>query len=381
MNIVVLGYIVRGPLGGLAWHHLQYVLALRKLGHTVLFMEDSDDFEGCYNPETAEVNKDPFYGLNFIKELFTHFDLNRNWAYYDAHTNNWYGLSSSYVFSFCAKADLVLNISGVNPVRSWWEKIPCRVLIDTDPGFTQIKHLTDKKAMEFARSHTSYFSFAENMGKKSCSIPFDGLNWQPTRQPVFLESWNVLEPTPFARWTTVMQWDSYSQRTYDGKLFGMKSQTFGEFEKLPGLLCAENFEIAMGSPTAPIERLRKLGWHIINSLIPTKTAWTYQDYIHASKGEFMVAKHGYVSSNSGWFSERSLCYMASGKPVVVQDTGFSSIFPTGNGLIAFNTIEDVLQGIELINSNYNAHCRQARLFVEEYFDSGKVLNHLLHNIS
>lgn len=381
MRIAILGYIVRGPLGGLAWHHFQYVLGLKALGHDVLFLEDSDDFPGCYNPETSNVTENPGYGIKFIKELFSTFGLQENWAYFDAHCNNWIGLSRTSVLSFCSKADLVLNISGVNPVRDWWINIPIRVFIDTDPGFTQIKHLTEPAANTLAHHHTHHFSFAENIGKEDCTIPDDHIHWKTTRQPMYVDAWKIAPPLPSAKWTTVMQWDSYKVREYKGQTFGMKSQSFKSFENLPALNPTETFQLALGSDTAPTDELIKKGWHIVSSLIPTKTPWSYQDYIAQSKAEWTVAKHGYITSNSGWFSERTLCYMASGKPVLVQDTGFSKIIETGAGLLGFKTMEEIAEGIARINKDYAFHCQKARLIVNEHFSSDKVLTAMLHLVS
>ena len=380
LKIVILGYIVRGPYGGLVWHHLQYVLGLKKLGHEVLFVEDSDEYASCSNPFTPELTKEPSYGLQFIKDVFDHFDMKNDWAYYDSHTTTWHGLSKENVFSFCDSADIVLNISAVNPLRDWWSKIPNRILIDTDPVFTQIRHLTNKQDNETAQHHTAFFSFGENFGKSGCTIPDDGFKWKPTRQPVFLDAWKISEQTPNAKWTTVMQWDSYKEKIFANRAFGMKSSSFSEFENLPHLIPAEHFELAIGSASAPVEKLKNNGWKVISSIVPTETAWSYQDYIMQSKGEWSVAKHGYVVSNSGWFSERSTCYLASGKPVLVQDTGFSDLIETGKGLFSFSSVEHIMNSIEDINGNYVQHCKWAREIAEEYFDGTKVLRSLLENI-
>jgi hypothetical protein len=381
LKIVVLGYIVRGPLGGLVWHHLQYVLGLKKMGHEILFLEDSDDFAACYNPETFELTEDPTYGLTFLKNVFSKFDLQNNWAYFDAHKAAWHGKSKQEVFAFCASADMVLNVSAVNPLREWWASIPCRVLIDTDPAFTQIRHLTSEKDFALANLHTAFFSFGENIGKHGCTIPDDGFDWKPTRQPMVMDIWKKTEPAADKKWTTVMQWDSYKTQKYNDRIFGMKSMSFQEFESLPQLLHAEKFELALGSTTAPVDELKAKGWDIISSLVPTKTPWTYQEYIQQSKGEWSIAKHGYVASNSGWFSERTACYLASGKPVVVQDTGFSDIFETGKGLLAFSSVDEAVAAIEKVNLDYHQHCRAARNFVEENFTTEKVLTQLLKSVS
>lgn len=380
MRIVVLGYIIRGPLGGLAWHHLQYVLGLRQMGHTVLFLEDSDDYPSCYNPDTCTITTNPDYGLKFINDLFTAFDLQDQWSYFDAHTNRWYGLAESRAKAFCESADLVLNISGVNPLRSWCLKIPCRLLIDTDPVFTQIKHLTDPMQLQAASQHTQFASFGENFGKKNCTIPDDGFPWVPTRQPVYMKAWQQQEVNKNKNWTTVMQWDSYKVGEYGGKKYGMKSTSFQDYFHLPGVVSTDVFEIALGSASAPKTRLQTFGWKIVDPLSISKTPQDFQQYINASKGEWTVAKHGYVETSSGWFSERTLNYMASGKPVIVQDTGFSDFLPTGKGLLTFSSLDEAVEKIQKVNCDYSDHCLQARKIAEEFFDSTKVLAELLQTL-
>ncbi len=381
MKILILGYIVRGPLGGLAWHHLQYVLGLREEGHDILFIEDSDNFESCYNPETNEMSVNPKYGLNFINELFKKFELENKWAYFDEHTNSWFGTSKEKVIQFCNDAEIVLNISGVNPLREWWLKIPNRVFIDTDPAFVQIRNLTIPKSFELAAAHNHFYSFGENIDNDNCLIPDDGFSWKGTRQPVFLPAWKFSDPKLSGKWTTVMQWDSYKSLSYEEKNYEMKSASFRPYESLPLLLPDEKFELASGSASVPHDLLKKNGWHVISSLLPTRDAWTYQKYINESKGEWSIAKQGYVMSNSGWFSERSLSYLASGKPVIVQDTGFSKNFEMKKGVFAFQSIEDILDAVFQINSDYAFQCKQARNWVEENFSSEKVLRKLLSGIN
>jgi hypothetical protein len=379
MRIVVLGYIVRGPYGGLVWHHLQYVLGLRDLGHEVLFVEDSDDYPSCSVPTNPELICDPSYGLRFIAATWHEFELGSNWAYYDAQTGDWYGLSGKYVYDFCHSADIVLNLSGVNPLRNWWAKIPVRVFIDTDPAFTQIKHLTDPARRSLAQAHNAFFSFGENIGKTNCSIPDDGFAWKPTRQPVFLQSWCSTAGDSQKQWTTVMQWDSYQPGEYMNRQFGMKSASFEEYLTLPEKLGA-CFELAIGSSSAPKEKLLRHNWRVSSAVTMTANHKTYQRFIQQSKGEWSVAKHGYVASNSGWFSERSTGYLASGRPVVVQDTGFSTFLPAGTGLLSFSTLDEAVEALQTVNRQYKQHCKAAREIAETFFDSKKVLQSLLERL-
>jgi hypothetical protein len=377
LRILVQGYIVRGPLGGLAWHHLQYVMGLAALGHDVCFVEDSDDFPGCYDPEREVVDTVPTYGLAFTARVFDRVGLGGRWAYFDAHDAGWIGPAADRMSTLRGEADILLNLSGVNPVREHFEDIPTRVLVDTDPVFTQIRHLTDSGALATTRKHTHFLSFGENFGSSGCTIPDDGFPWAPTRQPVVLDAWPVTPGPPGGPLTTVMQWDSYPAREYGGRHFGMKSRSFQEFEELPGQTSA-CFELALGSPSAPRERLYGLGWYLRDSREPTRDPWTYQRYIRESKAEFSVAKHGYVASRSGWFSERSAAYLASGRPVIVQNTGFTDWLPPGTpGIYPFQTVDEAAECIETVDRDYARCCRAAREAAAEVFDSRKVLTDLL----
>ncbi len=376
LRIVVLGYIVRGPLGGLAWHHLQYVMGLVKLGHDVYFVEDSGDSPWCcYDPARNVTDADPAYGLRFARHVFEWAGLDARWAYYDAHTLRWLGPGADRILEVCASADLLLNLSGVNPLRPWLLPIPARALVDTDPVFTQIRHLMDGAARDLALLHTSFLSFAENIGTDRSSVPDDGFPWQATRQPIVLDAWPVTPGPADGKFTTVMQWDSYAAREYDGRHYGMKSSSFGRYLDLPDR-AGRVFELAIGG-LATQALLTGKGWGVRNPLELARDPWTYQSYIQASKAEFSVAKHGYVVSRSGWFSERSAAYLASGRPVLLQDTGFSDWLPTGTGAVAFTSPEEALAGIEAINSRYRRHGEAARALAKQYFDAREVLPRLI----
>ena len=195
-----------------------------------------------------------------------------------------------------------------------------------------------------------------------------------------LREWKISEANIDSHWTTIMQWDSYKSRQYEGIIYGMKSQSFNPYINLPQST-NEKIELAISSETAPKENLIQNGWQLKDPLIVTKSPESYQKYIYESKAEWSIAKHGYVISKSGWFSERSACYLASAKPVLVQDTGFSQNIETGKGLHCFTTFEACLEGIKEINSHYQKHCNWAREIALAYFDSDKVLNDLLQRIS
>jgi hypothetical protein len=380
LRIVVMGYLIRGPIGGMAWHHLQYVLGFRTLGHDVFFAEDSDDYPSCYDPSRGLVDCDPSYGLQFCNHVFRRVGLAERWCYYDAHQAQWHGPAGNKAVDLFRSADVVFNISGVNPLRSWAEKVPVRILIDTDPLFTQVRHLKDPRSRDRANQHTVFYTFGENIPSGRSAVPDDGFPWQATRQPIDLDQWPVSHGPPGAPFTSVMQWDSYPAVEYADQWFGMKSRSFEPFVDLPQKVEAK-LELALGSPSAPRDRLMASGWRLRDPLRVTRDPWTYQTYLQASKAEFGIAKHGYVVSRCGWFSERSAAYLASGRPCLVQDTGFSEQFPTGTGLVAFTALDDAIAGLQDIEQRYVQHCRAARAIAEEYFDARHVLASMLERSS
>jgi hypothetical protein len=376
LRIIVLGYIVRGPLGGMVWSNVHYLMGLARLGHDVYFVEDSDDYPSCYDPVRDATGTDPTYGLQFAARTLERIGFGDRWAYHDAHTSRWHGPCGARIREICAEAGLLLNLCGVNPLRPWFLDIPARALVDEDPAFTQIRYLTDPAARDRAVQHTAFLSFGENIGRSGCTIPDDGLPWQATRQPVVLDALRVTPGPPHGRFTTVMLWHSYPAREYAGVHYGVKSDSFIPYEDLP-VRAGPIFELAVGSPAAPRALLRSKGWAVRDPRGPTRDLWAYQHYIRRSKAEFSVAKHGYVITRSGWFSERSVTYLASGRPVLIQGTGFSDWLQTGRGVMAFNTPEEALAGLDEINGRYGHHCRAARDIAAEYFDAGKVLPRLI----
>lgn len=379
LTIIVLGYLIRGPMGGMVWSNLQYLRGLKKLGHEVYFVEDSDEYPSCYDPSRLVRDENPSYGLRFAEDAFKKIDMDQSWAYYDYHTDTWFGPRHQDILPICKRADLVLNLCGVNPLRPWLVDIPIRVLVDEDPAFTQIHNLTDNSALQRTLQHNAFFSFGENIGTPECSIPNDGIEWYPTRQPFVTDTISPSLSNNNSHFTTVMQWQSYNKLIYNGIEYGMKADSFFPYFQLPRL-CSEKLEIALGAADEETRKtLEDLGWIISNPLTITKSPESYEYYISKSKAEFSVAKHGYVITNSGWFSERSVTYLASGKPVIVQETGFSKWLDTGAGVLSFSTKEEAKKAIDSVSSNYHYHCKKAVEIAHNYFRSDEILNSLLEN--
>lgn len=376
LRVVVLGYIVRGPVGGFASYFLQYVTGLAQLGHDVYFFEVGDDYPSCYDPSRDLTGTDPTYGLRFATNIFNRVGLGNRWAYHDARTSCWLGPCADRIAEVCPTADLLLNVGGVNRLQPWLRDVPVRAFVDLDPVFTQVKHLTDSTARERALHHTAFLTVGENIARQKSSIPDDGLPWQVTRQPIVLDAWPLTHGFIHGKFTTVMQWESYPALEYGGARYGLKSDSFGPYLHLPDRV-GRIFELAVGGPAVPYEMLRKKGWEPRNPLEVTQDPWAYRRYIQQSKAEFSVVKQAYAVSRSGWFSDRSVAYLASGRPVLVQETGFSDWLPTGAGILPFASLDDVLIGLDAIQSRYEFHCQAARAIAEEYFDSRKVLFRLI----
>lgn len=379
LRILLLGYIVRRPLGGGAWPFLQYAMGLQRLGHDVYFLEDSEDYPACYDPTRHVTDEDATFGLTFADRVLSGHGFADRWAYYDAHSDRWAGPCSDRILDLCASADVVINVSGVNPIRPWLQPVPRRVYVDTDPAFQQVRCLTDPDRRARTLAHNVFFTYGENIASGDASLPDDGIPWRPCRPPVILDAWPVTPGPPDGPFTTVMLWDSYPSRDHGDVHLGMKSESFEPYWDLPRSVTG-TLELAVGGPDVPRERLRSHAWSVVNPLEPTKDLTSYQRYIQASAAEFTVAKHGYVVSACGWFSERSANYLASGRPVVTQDTGFQSWLPTGEGVLSFSDPAEAVAAIDSVRGNYTKHCRAAREIAEESFDSDRVLRSLVDRI-
>jgi hypothetical protein len=377
-SVLVMGYVVRGPLGGMAWSDLQYLVSLLASGHELYYVEDSEDYPSCYNPITNETTADPKYGLAFASEALAKVGMEGHWSFHDAHTGTWHGPLGGLGSKVFERADVLLNLAGVNPLRDWAMDVPMRILVDQDPAFTQIRNLTDPARALFTKAHNAFATFAENVGTDGCSVPDDGVPWRPTRQPVMVDGFPVSDPPREGRFTTVMQWESYPGVEHDGRRYGMKSVSFEDYLSLPSHTDVD-FEIALGAPGPVRSRLEEAGWTTIDPRGVTRTPDTYETFIRGSKGEFGIAKHGYVVTNSGWFSERSLAYMANARPVVIQDTGFSRHIPVGEGVMPFTSPAEAVDALETVAGDERRHGLAARAVVAEHFEGRAVVAELLDN--
>ena len=381
LRVIVLGSLIREPTGGNAWANLGYAHGLAELGHDVYYIEDSDDYPMCYDPENRTATTDPTYGLYFAANVLGRVGLGDRWAYYDAHAGQWKGARARDARTLCKSADLIVSYSGMwgNRLREWLQTVPRRAAIDGDPGFTQVRNLRDPSFRRCYEAYTAFFSVGANMGKPSCAIPMDGFQWETTRPPVSLVAWPYVQGRCHGRYTTVMQWETFpGVMQHRGLILANKSESFRPYCELPRRL-GPIFDIAVRSRwNSPHAMLRQAGWGIADIGGISRDPWAYQAFIQQSKAEFGIAKAAYVETRSGWFSERSAAYLASGRPVLHQDTGFPDWLPCGKGVFAFRSPEEVVDAVSQIDADYDVHCRAARELAAEYFSVERVLPPLIN---
>jgi hypothetical protein len=371
MKILFAGIIARYPFGGVTWCSLMYLLGLRALGHEVFYIEDTG--ECVYDPVQNTRSIDPAYGTSYIHQSLEPFGFGDRWAFVN-YDGTYHGRSADEVRRYCADADLFLNLSGGSWFwRDEYARIPRAAFIDSDPAFTQLALAkAEPWYVEFFRRFTHLFTFGSNIGTPASEVPVGEFVWHKTWQPIALEQWATSQP-PGERFTSVMTWEIESFTDVGGN----KDQEFAKYIDLP-TRTAQPFQLAVNGPLALLERH---GWSPVDAMAVSRTPWEYRDFIHRSKAEFGVAKHTYVATRSGWFSDRTACYLASGRPALVQDTGWTAHLPSGDGLVAFTNPEEAIAGIDRINSNYHHHARRASEIAREQFDAGRVLTRLLNEIS
>jgi hypothetical protein len=368
MNIILAGIIGRYPYGGVAWCSLMYLLGLRQLGHRVWYLEDTGECN--FDPVANTVATEPGYALNFIRECLVPFGLGERWCYVD-YRGDYHGQDRDAWRRVCAGADLFLDLSGGCWFwRDEYAAIPHSAFIDSDPAFTQLAlGQAVPWYVEFFGRFDRLFTFGRNIGTPACPVPTAPFSWEHTWQPVCADEWCPTGEPPRPCFTTVMTWKIKSFE----EIGGNKDLEFLKILDLPSRTEVP-LELAV---TGPREFLNQHGWRCRDAFPVSCSPGAYRDYVRSSRGEFSVAKHTYVRTNSGWFSDRTECYLASGRPAVVQDTGFSAHLPTGAGLFAYRTADEAVAGLEAIAGDYPRHARAARELAVAHFTAEVVLPPLL----
>ena len=363
--------------GGATWAVLQYVLGLRQLGHEVYLVEPLGP--KAIRPAGGRLGSSE--NAAYFGKVMADLGLDSNAALLLAGTKETVGLGYEQLSNISKSADLLLNISGMLGEAELVSHVPVRVYLDLDPAFNQLWNAVQGIDMRFG-GHTHFVTIGQAIGDPRCTVPSCGLDWLKTFQPVVLDQWPVAGQIRHDALTTIANWRGYGSIEHNGRHYGQKVHSLRQYISLP-TLTDERFLLALAihpDETKDLAALSANGWRLA---APGKVACdpaSYRQFIQGSKAEFGIAKSGYVVSGCGWFSDRSACYLASGRPVIAQDTGFSRFLPTGEGLFAFNSTEAVLEGVNRLRADYAKHARRARAIAEEFFDSRKVLTRLLEQV-
>lgn len=373
-RIIVGSYVVRFPVGGYLSWTLQWLWGFKRLGHDVYLVEKAAYPDACFNPMTRMSSDDCTYGVAVLRDFLARYGLEDRWCFVDA-AGAYHGLSRKRIEQLFQGADLFIDMGSHG---TWVEEAAgcgLRVYIDGEPGFRQMlwcKLLEEGKQLP---EYDRYYTVGANIGTIASAAPTANLAWRSIFDPVIVDLYTC-EPAPKeAPFTTVMSWQAHAPLEFDGKVYGQKDVEFMNFVELPRLSRVP-MEIAV-SGKAPIKRLIECGWRVRDSIEVTLTFDAWKNYIAMSRGEFSVCKNVFVATNSGFFSDRSAAYLASGRPVVMQDTGFSRHLPCGSGLFAVRTADEASAAIDLIAADYTRHARVAREIACEYLEASRVLGNLL----
>jgi hypothetical protein len=379
--IIVLGLLGQFPLAGMAWQVIHHIVGLQRLGFDVYYIEETGS--PPYDPRAKTLVDDCTYSLRFIAETLRRFGREGAWAYHDSLTGQWYGLSEHRVRNLFTQALGVINLCGASHPDTLTFRPRGKLLyVETDPVLFQVQLAQGNPgAFRFLEGHDAYVTYGENLGAADCPIPLSCFPWHKTRPPVVLELWPLCPDWSFPRFTTIATWHNR------GKDLCFRGETYQWSKHLNFLALVDlpqrttqKLELAVEiDDAAEFAAVQRYGWLLTSPLAVSQDMDVYHTYISNSRGEFTVSKDVVARTNSGWFSDRSVCYLAAGRPVVTQETGFSKYIPTGHGLFAFSTADEALAALEAINRDYPAHTRAAREIAAEYFSAEKVLSKLLHD--
>ncbi len=374
MRIIVAGAIGRSYVGGQAWVYMQYLAGLRALGHDVYYLEDCGAESWVYNWNEERLTTDLDYPAAYVQRCLKLIGLDKRWIYRAGEDAR--GMAPDAFRAVCRGADLLL-VRAV-PLTLWRSEYDLprrRAFIDVDPGFTQIALLEgDAELSGTVDRCERLFTYGQRLGEPDCLIPAAGRAWLKTVPPVALCYWPVSAEECATHFTSVIRWRGFHDALLDGVSYGQRDRELPRFLDLPRLT-RQSFRMAVLG--ADLQRMSEQGWGAVSGEVESLTPEQYRTFISTSRAEFGVAKHLYVEMRSGWFSDRSVCYLASGRPVLLQSTSAESWLPVGDGIVTFRTLEDAVSGVDRINAAYEEHRKAARRIAEEYFAAERVLPRLL----
>lgn len=375
--IAIAGSLAQQPgRGGHTWVFLQYLRGLRELGYEVFFL-DHLDRATCTDRQGSPVTIEASWNVAYTLDVMKRYGLERDFTLLDGTGSRVAGVDRTEAVARLRRAAMLINVMGYLRDDELLGAASRRVFLDIDPGFGQMWH--DLQLADIFAGHDAFVTIGENIGRDGCTVPTCGRHWITSPPPVVLSDWPSVPSG--SKFTTVASWRGlFGPVTFDGEVHGLRVHEFRKFLAIPQRTRTP-FEIALDiDPTEmrDIAALKDHGWQLVDPRHVAVDPVSYQTYIQQSRAEFSVAKNLYVRTRGGWLSDRSLCYLASGKPVVAQDTGFTRRYPTNEGLVPFRTFDEAAAAVESIQSDYKRHARAARAVAEEFFDSRKVLTRLLN---
>jgi len=357
---------------------LQYLLGIKDLGHDVYFVEKYGYANSCYDPMKDTMSSDCSYGLKIVSELLERYGLKDKWCYV-AEGEVYHGITKNKITEVFTSADLFIDMGCHG---SWAEeagRIPLQVLIDGEPGYTHINMANKVAAGIPLPKYDRYFTNGKNIGLPGNPAPTLSINWEHIYSPVKTELFTPFPAKTNAPYSTVMNWRSHAAVRYNGKTYGQKDIEFKKFLPLPKLI-KQPMEVAVSGKEVPVDLLKENNWLINDAKTLTLSFDSFRNYILYCRGEFSVCKNVFVENNTGWFSDKSAAYLASGRPVVLQNTGFGSHLPVGEGLFAVSTVQEAKDAIENIEANYRLHCNRAREIAFEYLEAKTVMKFFLNEL-
>jgi hypothetical protein len=377
-SILVSGMVAGVPgQGGASWAVLQYLLGLVRLGYDAHVVEElAPDAPGRWDG--------PFMyspAARYFRRVVRSLGLEGRATLLDPVSGETVGLPPDRLGDRARSAEVLLDLSGSMASPEWVDEIPIRVYLDLDPGFTQVWAEQGALDLDPAR-YTHFATVGLEVGRAGCPIPTCGIDWIPTLPPVSLDDWPVANGAPHHGWTTVGHWRAYGSVDWQGERWGQKAHAVRGYIDLPAR-AGEDVAIALGihpDEAADIAALREGGWGLMDPARVAPDPVRYRRFVRASTAEIGITKAGYVASKSGWFSDRSACYLASGRPVVAHDTGFSAHLPTGLGLLAFTSVDEAVEAMAAVRAEPARHGRAARDTAERHFAADRVLPNLLNEI-
>lgn len=378
-RVILASYMVRYPLGGNLSAALQWLVGLRDLGHDVYMFERSSQPDSCYDPVAKTMSDDCTQGTRIVSSLLQRHGLDGRWCFVDQDGVS-HGMQADEVRSVFRDADVLLD-HGTH--GAWLEDAAqggaATILLDGEPGTTQIKFAAARASGGDVPRYDSYVTVGCNVPLPDFAVPAAGVTWRHAFHPVVVD---LLDPTPPpspGRYTTVLNWRSRQPIVWEGVPYGMKDAAFDLFAALPSRT-AVPLELAVSGRDAPLADMRAAGWHAADAQHETRTVDSYLEYIARSRGEFSMAKQTFVALRTGWFSDRSGVYLGSGKPVVLQDTGFASSLPCGEGLFAVADADSAAAALDACERDYERHARRAREIACDVLEARRVIARVLDTV-